>query len=194
MTLRLVLVALLLGTSSALAFDSSKLIQFGTLPLDDLTPVIAKSALLQKEISKALSEDNKEPADVRCLGMRFPGPWKNLGGLRVSPYACDFGAKWLRIRATVRITDRHGRAFETITAKAMKNATKVRETNLNWEWATECGTAAYCAWYVGESALAPDGPSIVAGVKDVANQLQLYLDYVAKTGGRPDFSTPRSHL
>jgi hypothetical protein len=84
MTLRLVLVALLLGTSSALAFDSSKLIQFGTLPLDDLTPVIAKSALLQKEISKALSEDNKEPADVRCLGMRFPGPWKNLGGLRAN--------------------------------------------------------------------------------------------------------------
>jgi len=53
MTLRLVLVALLLGTSSALAFDSSKLIQFGTLPLDDLTPVIAKSALLQKEIQQS---------------------------------------------------------------------------------------------------------------------------------------------
>ena len=190
MTLRLVLVALLLGTSSALAFDSSKLIQFGTLPLDDLTPVIAKSALLQKEISKALSEDNKERADVRCLGMRFPGPWKNLGGLRVSPYACDFGAKWLRIRATVRITDRHGRAFETITAKAMKKATKVRETNLNWEWAAECGTGAYCAWYVGEPAPAPDGTGIVAGVKDAANQLQLYLDCAAKTGGRLDFSKP----
>ena len=190
MTLRLVLVALLLGTSFALAFDSSKLIQFGTLPLDDLTPVITKSALLQKEISKALSEDNKERADVRCLGMRFPGPWKNLGGLRVSPYACDFGAKWLRIRATVRITDRHGRAFETITAKAMKKATKVRETNLNWEWAAECGTGAYCAWYVGEPAPAPDGTGIVAGVKDAANQLQLYLDYAAKTGGRPDFSKP----
>jgi hypothetical protein len=37
----------------------------------------------------------------------------------------------------------HGQAFETITAKAMKN---VSETNLNWEWTTECGTAAYCAW------------------------------------------------
>jgi hypothetical protein len=190
MTLKLVLVALLLGTSSALAFDSSKLIQFGTLPLDDLTPVIAKSVLLQKEISKVLSEDNKKRADVRCLGMRFPGQWKNLGGLRVSPYACDFGAKWLRIHAIVRVTDRHGRAFDTITAKAMKNARKVEETNLKWEWATECGTAAYCAWYVGGSALAPDRPSIVAGIKDVANQLQLYLDYVAKTDGRPDFSRP----
>jgi len=40
------------------------------------------------------------------------------------------------------------------------------------------------------SALAQEGPGIVAGVKDVANQLQLYLDYVAKSGGRPDFSTP----
>src|SRR5215471_17299653 len=119
MTLRLVLVALLLGISSALAFDTSKLIQFGTLPLDDLTPVIAKSARLQQEINQALSEGNKEHRVV-CLGMRFPGPWKNLGGLRVSPYTCDFGAKWLQIHATVRITDRHGRAFETITAKAMK--------------------------------------------------------------------------
>jgi len=142
MTLRLVPVALLLGTSSALAFDTSKLIQFGTLPFDDLTPVIAKSARLQQEINQALSEGNKEHRVV-CLGMRFPGPWKNLGGVRVSPYTCDFGAKWLQIHATVRITDRHGRAFETITAKAMKNATNVSETNLNWEWTTECGTAAY---------------------------------------------------
>ena len=148
MSLRLVPLALLLGTSSALAFDTSKLIEFGSLPLDDLTPVITKSARLQQEVNQALSEGNKEQRVV-CPGMRFPGQWKNLGGLRVSPYACDFGAKWLQIRATVRITDRHGKAFETITAKAMKNATNVNETDLNWEWTTECGTAAYCAWHVG---------------------------------------------
>src|SRR6516162_9247755 len=179
MTLRLVPVALLLGTSSALAFDTSKLSQFGSLPLDDLTPVIAKSARLQQEIKEALSKGNKKQEDVICIGMRFPGQWKNLGGLRVSPYACDFGAKWLQIHATVRITDRRGQAFETITAKAMKNATNVSETNLNWEWTTQCGTAAYCAWYIGDSAPAQDGPGIVAGVQDVANQLQLYLDYIA---------------
>jgi len=84
MTLRLVPVALLLGTSSALAFDTSKLIQFGTLPFDDLTPVIAKSARLQQEINQALSEGNKEHRVV-CLGMRFPGPWKNLGGFECHP-------------------------------------------------------------------------------------------------------------
>jgi hypothetical protein len=53
----------------------------------------------------------------------------------VSPYSCDFGAKWLQIHATVRITDRHGQAFETITDRAMNNATNVTETN---KWTTEC--------------------------------------------------------
>jgi hypothetical protein len=85
MPLRLVPLALLLGTSSALAFDTSKLGQWGSLPLDDLTPVIAKSAELQQEINKALSESNKKQGDVMCVGMRFPGQWKNLGGLRVTP-------------------------------------------------------------------------------------------------------------
>lgn len=35
-----------------------------------------------------------------------------------------------------------------------------------------------------------DGPQLLPVIKDVANQLQLYLDYVAKSGGRPDFTTP----
>src|SRR5262249_13332809 len=97
--LRLVPLALKLGTSSALAFDTSKLGQWGSLPLEDLASVIAKSARLQQEISQVLSEGNKKQEDVTCLGMRFPGQWKHLGGLRVSPYACDFGAMWLQIRA-----------------------------------------------------------------------------------------------
>jgi hypothetical protein len=84
--LRLVPFALLLGTSSALAFDTSKLGQWGSLGLDDLTPVIAKSARLQQEISEVLSEGNKKQEDVTCVGMRFPGQWKHLGGLRVRCY------------------------------------------------------------------------------------------------------------
>lgn len=149
MALRLVPVVLLLGTCSAAAFDTSKLGQWGSLPFDDLTPVIAKSVPLQQEINQALLEGNKKPDDVKCVGMRFPGAWKDLGGLRVSPYSCDFGAKWLQIHATVRITDGRGKAYETITAKAMKRATDVNETNLNWKWTTECGSGAYCAWFVG---------------------------------------------
>ena len=136
MILRFVPVALLLGTSSALAFDTSKIGQ-GTLFLDDIARLIAKSPRLQQETKEALAEANKKEEEVRCFGMRFPGPWKNLGGLRVSPYACDFGTKWLQIHATVRVTGHRGHAFERITATAMKNATNVSETNLNWKWTTE---------------------------------------------------------
>jgi len=55
----------------------------------------------------------------------------------VSPYTCDFGAKFLRIYSTVRITDRGGRRHETITPAAKKNASNVLETNLTWQWTTE---------------------------------------------------------
>ena len=146
MSLRLVPLALLFGTSSALAFDTSKLGQWGSLFLDDLTPVIAKSDRLQQEINEVLSEANKKEEDVTCFGMRFPGQWKNLGGLRVSPYTCDFGAMWLQIRATVRISDGRGQAFEAITDKAMNNATNVSETNLSWKWTTECSPVSIPGW------------------------------------------------
>jgi lipoprotein NlpI len=137
MRLRLVPLTVLFGISTALAFDTSKIGQWGSLFLDDLAPLTAKSARLQQEIDEALAQADKKAEEIRCFGMRFPGPWKNLSGLRVSPYACDFGGKYLEIHATVRVSDRRGRAFETITPKAMKNATKVSETNLNWKWTTE---------------------------------------------------------
>lgn len=39
-------------------------------------------------------------------------------------------------------------------------------------------------------ALAQDGPSIAASVKDAANQIAMYLESTAKAGKRPDFSKP----
>jgi hypothetical protein len=137
MLLRVVTIAFLLVASPALAFDTSKLGQGGTLPLTDLMPVIGKSVGLQKEVKQALGEGGKQEDDVICDGMRFPGQWIHLGGERVSPYTCNFGAKWLQIHATVKIMDRNGRVFDTITPKAMKNASKVSETNLTWKWTTE---------------------------------------------------------
>jgi hypothetical protein len=137
MSLRALPIALFLGASPALAFDTDKLGQWGSLSLTDLKPVIAKSGKLQREVNQALAGGTKKQDDIMCDGRRFPGSWVNLGGERVSPYSCDFGGKWLQIQATVRITDRNGRAIETITPNAMKNATKVIETNLTWKWTTE---------------------------------------------------------
>ncbi len=128
--------ALPLGTSATLAFDSTKIGQWGSLYLDDLKPILAKSARLKQEVTAALAEKNKKPEDILCFGMRFPAAWKNLGGTRVAPYTCDFGGKYLRIDATVRVVGRGGRTFEAIDDTAMKRATDVRETNLTSQWTT----------------------------------------------------------
>jgi hypothetical protein len=137
MSLRAVPIALLLGASPAVAFDTSNLGQGGTLPLADIIPLIGKSAKLKREVNHALAQSKKKQDNVVCNAMRFPGQWTRLAGERVSPYTCDFGGKWLQIDATVRLTDRDGRLFETITAEAMKNATKISETNLRWKWTAE---------------------------------------------------------
>ena len=137
MLLRVAALACALFVSPALAFDTSKLGQGGSLPLDDLEPLLAKSAQLQREVDGALREANKTKDNIICSGMRFPGQWKELGGSRVGPYTCNFGSKWLKINTKVRITGRKGKVFEAITPAAMKNADKITETDPTWKWTTE---------------------------------------------------------
>lgn len=136
--LRVFLIALLVvAASPAKAFDTTKLGQMGSLFLDDLTSLLARTPKLKGEVDAALTEAKKKAEDIHCDGMRFPGQWVNLGGERVSPYTCDFGGKWLIINATVRVTGRSRQVYDTITPAAMKNAVKVSETNLTWKWTTE---------------------------------------------------------
>ncbi|MEA2907288.1 MAG: hypothetical protein QOI12_4675 [Alphaproteobacteria bacterium] len=134
MSLRLVLLALLLVATPAMAFDTTKLGQGGTLPLGDIMPLIGKAPQLKREVGEMLAQANKKPEDVICSGYRFPGAWVNLGGERVSPYTCDFGIKWLQIKATVRIIGRSRQVYDTITPAAMMNATRVSEIDPTWAW------------------------------------------------------------
>jgi hypothetical protein len=136
-TARAVLIALLLVATPAMAFDTTKLGQMGSLFLDDLTALIAKTPKFKTEVDAALAAASKKPEEIHCDGMRFPGQWVNLGGERVSPYTCDFVGKWLVIKADVRVLGRSRQVYETITPAAMKNAIKVSETNLTWAWTTE---------------------------------------------------------
>ena len=126
-----------LAAFPAVGFDTSQLGQGGSLALDEIMPLIGSSKELRAQVNQALAERKKKPAEIFCDGMRFPGQWTQLGSARVSPYSCDFGDKWLQIAATVRLTDRRGRAFETITPEAMKSAATIRETNPRWKWTTE---------------------------------------------------------
>jgi hypothetical protein len=132
-----VFIGSLLLASPAMAFETSKLGQGGSLPLDEIMPLIDRQPELKREITEAAAKLSKKPEDIICDGMRFPGQWEHLGGSRVSPYTCGFGDKWLHIVAAIQVTDDRGNAFDKITPQAMKKAQHVSETNLAWTWTTE---------------------------------------------------------
>jgi hypothetical protein len=125
---------LILVASSAMALDTSKLDQWGSLGLDEITSIIDKSPQLKGEIAEALVKANKKADDIRCEGTRFSSRWRNLAGERASPYICNIGDRWLEIRTTARVTGRRGKVFATITPEAMKSATDISETNPTWKW------------------------------------------------------------
>jgi hypothetical protein len=128
---------LLLISSSAMAFDTTKLGQFGSLSLDEMMSLIDKSPQLKREVTDAVAKTKVKADEIGCEGRRFPGQWRNLGGERTAPYVCKIGDKWLEIRATVRVTGRGGKSFENITRGAMKSATTVTETNPTWKWTAQ---------------------------------------------------------
>ncbi len=130
-------VVAVLCSSPALAFDTQKLGQGGSLGLDEMMPLVDKSPQLKREVTAAAAKAGQKPGDIRCDGQQFPGQWRNLGGERVSPYVCKIADKWLEIRATVRITGRGGKSFETVTPDAMRNATTVSETDPTWKWSDQ---------------------------------------------------------
>ena len=134
MLARLAPFMVLLLPSSAMALDTTKLGQAGSLGLDEMMPLIKKSPQLKREVAEAVAQTKLKGDEIRCDGMRFPGQWVNLGGERAAPYVCKIGDKWLEVRATVRVTGGRRKTFETITADAMKNATTVSESNPTWKW------------------------------------------------------------
>jgi len=134
MLLRTVLIAMLMAASPTFAFDTTKLGQGGTLPLEDIQAVINQSSKLKHEVDDAIAKAGKKPDAIICDGMRFPGSWKELSGMRVSPYHCQIGEKWLTIRNKVRVTDKKGKLYQSINRKAMNRADNVRETDPTWSW------------------------------------------------------------
>jgi hypothetical protein len=133
---RFVLIFLLLLVAPAHAFDTTKLGQLGSLVPEEKQALFAKAPKLQSETDAEMSKLGKKIDDIPCDGMRFPGAWKELGGLRVAPYVCQFGERWLKISAKVVVTGKGGKVFPGISREAMQRATDARETNPTWTWSS----------------------------------------------------------
>ena len=131
---RAVLIPLLLLAAPAAAFDTSKLGQLGSLTLEEKQELFVKSPTLEREVTAAVAKLGKTLEDIPCDGMRFPGSWQELGGLRVAPYLCQFGDQWLLIRTKVRVTGKGGKVYLRITTEAMRKAEQVTETDPTWTW------------------------------------------------------------
>lgn len=128
------LLALSLAASTAHAFDTSRLGQGGSIPLNDLGRLVRQSSQLQHEINEALAAAGKKADEIVCVGHRFPPDWSHLGGARVAPYTCDFNGKWLQIRAAVRLSGADGRVYDSASPQAMRMADGVGETRPSWTW------------------------------------------------------------
>ena len=132
---RAILISLLLCAAPAFAFDTEKLGQLGSLTPEEKQAVFAKSPALEREVVAEMSKRGKTLRDIPCDGMRFPGAWRELGGLRVSPYVCQFGDdRWLQVRTKVVVTGKGGKVYPRITPEAMRRAKQVRETDPTWTW------------------------------------------------------------
>jgi hypothetical protein len=129
-----ILISLLLFAAPAFAFDTEKLGQLGSLTPEEKQALFAKSGKLEGEVAAAMSKLDKKLDDIPCDGMRFPGSWRELGGVRVSPYVCQFGDRWLQIRTKVVVTGKGGKVYPQISREAMRRATDVRETDPTWTW------------------------------------------------------------
>lgn len=114
-------------------FDGKTLGQIGT---NDLAHVRAwgSSARLKSEIAGELIRSGKSAEEVICLGYRFPGTWRALGGDRAPPFVCHFGTRDLHINWTVTLTSPDGRRYIRGSRAAMRHATDLAQKNPVWRW------------------------------------------------------------
>ena len=77
----------------------------GSTTLDDVIEQLQDQEKLTAEIFAELKAQNLKAEEVICVGSRFGGQWRNLGGARAVPYECEIGKKKLAIEGTVHIYD-----------------------------------------------------------------------------------------
>jgi len=116
----------LLGTGTAWAP--------GTITLDEVMDQLKTEPKLIAEIEAELKSQKIAADSVICVGSRFGGHWRELGGARAVPYECDIGNRKLEIEGTVKLFDEQGREIDMGDEKAPETAFDYGQTDLVWSW------------------------------------------------------------
>ena len=123
-----------LGTLAFIVIGSSAAWAPGSTTLDDVIEQLQDEQKLVAEILAELKTQNLKAEEVICVGSRFGGQWRNLGGARAVPYECEIGKKKLAIEGTVHIYDDAGKELDMNEDASFEQAAEYRQADITWKW------------------------------------------------------------
>jgi hypothetical protein len=123
-----------LGTLACIVIGSSAAWAPGSTTLDDVIEQLQEEQKLTAEILAELKTQNLKAEEVICVGSRFGGQWRNLGGARAVPYECEIGKKKLAIEGTVHIYDDAGKELDMNEDASFEQAAEYRQADITWKW------------------------------------------------------------
>lgn len=123
-----------LGTLGLIVIGSSAAWAPGSTTLDDVIEQLQDEQKLVAEILAELKTQNLKAEEVICVGSRFGGQWRNLGGARAVPYECEIGKKKLAIAGRVHIYDDAGKELDMNEDASFEHAAEYRQADITWKW------------------------------------------------------------
>ncbi|MTD95480.1 hypothetical protein GIW81_14165 [Hyphomicrobium sp. xq] len=123
-----------LGTLAFIVIGSSAAWAPGSITLDDVIEQLQDQEKLTAEIFAELKAQNLKAEEVICVGSRFGGQWRNLGGARAVPFECEIGKKKLAIEGTVHIYDDAGKELDMNEDASFEHAAEYRQADITWKW------------------------------------------------------------
>jgi hypothetical protein len=125
---------LALGTLAFVVIGGSPAWAPGSITLDEVIEQLQEQEKLTAEIFAELKAQNLKAEEVICIGSRFGGQWRNLGGARAVPYDCEIGKKKLAIEGTVHVYDDNGKELDMNEDASFEHAAEYRQADITWKW------------------------------------------------------------
>lgn len=115
-----------------LMIAASPAVAGGSVEIDQVMRLAGQSPKLMSEIQSELKKTGQTLVDVQCDAVRLGRYWTHLGGLRISPYTCDFGTRSLELTGTVEFYTDDGSIPDEETRHEV--ARYVSESEPDWSW------------------------------------------------------------